>query len=390
MHVNSKRAWRAEIRNPKSEISLMATTQRYLALDVFRGLTIATMITVNNPGSWEHIYAPLKHSEWNGCTPTDLVFPFFLFIVGVSLFFSFAKYGMTLNSESTLRILRRTLLIFIIGLFLNSFPQWMQDYSRLRIMGVLQRIALAYCIGSIIALTISRKYLPWLSLGILLLYWGILYFFGGDDPFSLSGNITPLFDSFILGEQHLYSGFGIAFDPEGLLSTIPAVVTVIIGFLAGSMISETEKTKLPRKLLVNAIVFIGAGLIWSLGFPINKPLWTSSYVLYSAGWAFAIMALFIWIIDIKGYTKWTSAFVVFGMNPLFIFAFAGIWARILIRIIRIHDGDTVINGYNWLYLNIFQPLAGDINGSLLFALTHIVVFWFICWVLYKKKIFIKV
>jgi predicted acyltransferase len=368
----------------------MATAQRYLALDVFRGLTIATMITVNNPGSWEHIYAPLKHSEWNGCTPTDLVFPFFLFIVGVSLFFSFAKYGMTLNRASATRIIRRSLLIFIIGLFLNSFPQWMQDYSRLRIMGVLQRIALAYFLGSIIVLTITRKYLPWLSLGILLLYWGILYFFGGDDPFSLSGNITPVFDSFILGEQHLYKGFGIAFDPEGLLSTFPAVVTVIIGFLAGSMISGTEKTKLPLKLLINGVIFIVAGLIWSLGFPVNKPLWTSSYVLYSAGWAFVIMAIFVWIIDIRGYTRWTSPFVVFGMNPLFIFAFAGIWARILTRVIRIQDRDTFINGYNWLYLNIFQPLAGDMNGSLLFALTHIVIFWFICRVLYKNEIFIKV
>jgi predicted acyltransferase len=266
----------------------------------------------------------------------------------------------------------------------------MQDYSRLRIMGVLQRIALAYCLGSVIVLTINRKFLPWLSLGILLFYWGILYFFGGEDPYSLSGNIAPAFDSFFLGEQHLYKGFGIPFDPEGLLSTVPAVVTVITGFLTGSLISETEKTKLPRKLLINGIVYIGAGLIWSMGFPINKPLWTSSYVLYSAGWAFVIMSIFIWIIDIKGYKKWTPAFVVFGMNPLFIFAFAGIWARVLTRIIKIQEGDTFINGYNWLYLKIFQPLAGDINGSLLFALTHIVIFWFICRILYKKKIFIKV
>lgn len=368
----------------------MTTTQRYLALDVFRGLTIATMITVNNPGSWSHIYAPLRHSEWHGCTPTDLVFPFFLFIVGVSLFFSFAKYDMKLNRSSLFRILRRTLLIFLIGLFLNSFPQWQQDFSRLRIMGVLQRIALAYCFGSLIVLTVNKKYLPYLSLVILLAYWGILWYFGGEDPYSLNGNVASGVDAFILGDSHVYHGYGIAFDPEGLLSTIPAIVTVIIGFLAGYIISGTEKSKLPLKLLINGSLFIGAGLIWSLGFPINKPLWTSSYVLYTAGWASVIMAFFIWLIDIKGYTKWTSFFVVFGMNPLFIFAFAGIWARILIKIIKIDDGDTVINGYNWLYLYIFQPIAGDINGSLLFALTHIVVFWFICWVLYKKKIFIKV
>ena len=368
----------------------MTTNQRYLALDVFRGLTIATMIMVNNPGSWSHIYSPLRHSEWHGCTPTDLVFPFFLFIVGISVYFSFSKYDLKLNRISLLRIMRRTLLIFIIGLFLSSFPQWQQDFSKLRIMGVLQRIALAYCFGSLIVLTVKKKYLPILALTVLLIYWGILWYFGGQDPYSLNGNIAPEIDAFILGDSHMYHGYGITFDPEGLLSTIPSIVTVILGFLAGDIISATEKSKVPRKLLFYGLIFIGTGLIWSLGFPINKPLWTSSYVFYTAGWASIIMALFIWIIDIKGYTKWTSFFVVFGMNPLFIFAFAGIWARVLIKIIKIQDGKTVISGYNWLYKYIFQPLAGDINGSLLFALTHIVVFWFICWVLYKRKIFIKV
>jgi predicted acyltransferase len=368
----------------------MTTQQRYLALDVFRGLTIATMITVNNPGSWAHIYAPLKHSAWHGCTPTDLVFPFFLFIVGVSAFFSFRKYETKLTGASFLKILKRTALIFLIGLFLNSFPQWQTDWSKLRILGVLQRIALAYFFGSLIVLAVKRKYLPWISLAILLLYWGILWFFGGDDPFSLAGNIAPKIDSFIVGESHLYKGFGLVFDPEGLLSTIPAIVTVIIGFIAGGVISETEKQKVPLQMIIYGAILTAAGLIWSLVFPINKPLWTSSYVLYTAGLAFIFMAVFIWIIDLKGYTKWTSPLVVFGMNPLFIFALSGIWARFLTRIIKIHDGDNVITGYNWLYLNIFQPFAGDINGSLLFALTHIVFYWFICWVLYNRKIFIKV
>jgi predicted acyltransferase len=368
----------------------MTTQQRYLALDVFRGLTIATMITVNNPGSWSHIYAPLKHSAWHGCTPTDLVFPFFLFIVGASAFFAFKKYETKLTGASFVKILKRTALIFLIGLFLNSFPQWQTDWSKLRILGVLQRIALAYFFGSVIVLAVKRKYLPWISLAILLIYWGILWFFGGDDPYSLAGNIAPTVDSFIVGESHLYKGFGLVFDPEGLLSTIPAIVTVIIGFIAGGVISETEKQKVPVKMIIHGVILTGAGLLWSLVFPINKPLWTSSYVLYTAGLAFVLMAIFIWIIDLKGYTKWTSPLVVFGMNPLFIFALSGIWARCLTRIIKIHEGDTVVNGYNWLYQNIFQPFAGNINGSLLFALTHIVVFWFICWVLYKRKIFLKV
>jgi predicted acyltransferase len=368
----------------------MENTKRYLALDVFRGMTIATMILVNNPGSWSHIYAPLKHSAWHGCTPTDLVFPFFLFIVGVSMFFSFAKYGSELNSKSLVKVLKRTALIFLIGLFLNSFPQWMTDWSKLRIMGVLQRIALAYGIGSLIVLAVNRKYLPYIALAILLIYWGILYFLGNADPYSLTGNLAPKVDSFILGESHIYKGFGIPFDPEGLLSTIPAISTVIIGYLAGGIISKTERTKVPLIMLIYGAAGVAIGLVWSLVFPINKPLWTSSYVIYTAGWACVIMALLIWIIDLKGFSKWSSFFVVFGMNPLFIFALSGIWARILGRIIKIHQGDTVVTGYNWLYQNIFQPFAGDINGSLLFALSHIIVFWFICWVLYKKKIFIKV
>jgi len=368
----------------------MTATQRYLALDVFRGMTIATMILVNNPGSWSHIYAPLKHSAWHGCTPTDLVFPFFLFIVGVSMFFSFAKYGSKLDAKSLVKVLKRTALIFLIGLFLNSFPQWNFDFSKLRILGVLQRIAIAYGIGSLIVLSVNKKYLPYVALSILLVYWGILYFPGGADPYSLAGNIAPKVDVFLLGKNHIYSGFGIPFDPEGLLSTVPAISTVIIGFLAGGIINRTERTKVPVKLLIYGIIGVAAGLLWSLIFPINKPLWTSSYVIYTAGWASVIMAFLIWIIDLRGYSKWSSFFVVFGMNPLFIFALSGIWARILTRIIKIHQGDTTVNGYTWLYQNIFQPFAGDINGSLLFALSHIAVYWFICWVLYKKKIFIKV
>jgi len=368
----------------------MNNPQRYLALDVFRGMTIATMITVNNPGSWSHIYAPLKHSEWHGCTPTDLVFPFFLFIVGVSMFFSFSKNNSTLNSKSLLKVLKRTAFIFIIGLFLNSFPQWQTDFSKLRIMGVLQRIALAYGIGALIVLSFNKKYLPYITVSILLIYWGILYFFGGAEPYSLNNNLAPKIDSFLIGEAHLYKGFGIPFDPEGLLSTFPSISTVILGFIIGGLISRLERTRIPIFLLLYGIAGLIIGITWGQFFPINKPLWTSSYVIYTAGWACIIMAFLIWIIDLKGYTKLTSFFVVFGMNPLFIFALAGVWARILTKLIKIHQNDTVITGYNWLYQNIFLPLAGELNGSLLFALSHIAVFWLICFILFKKRIFIKV
>jgi predicted acyltransferase len=369
----------------------MIKTQRYLALDVLRGMTVALMILVNNPGSWAHIYAPLEHAKWHGCTPTDLVFPFFLFVVGVSMFFSFSKYGNTLNAESLLKIGKRTLLIFAIGLFLNSFPQWTTDYSKLRILGVLQRIALAYGIGAVIVLASPRKYLPYIGGGILLLYWALLAWFGGNDPFSLEGNVTSLIDKAILGESHLYKGFGIPFDPEGLFGTISAVATVIIGYLIGALVKEAEKTTVPKKLILAGTIFVAAGLIWGLVFPINKPIWTSSYVLYTAGWASIVLALLIWIIDLKGYSKWTSFFVVFGVNPLFIFALSGLWAKAMGRLVHFTDPDgKIISANAKLYRDFFLPLAGELNGSLLFAISHVVFFWMIGYVLYKKKIFIKV
>jgi len=369
----------------------MKTANRYLALDVLRGLTIVAMITVNNPGSWSYIYAPLRHSEWHGCTPTDLVFPFFLFVVGVSMFFSFSKYGNVLNHDSFIRLAKRTILIFAIGLFLNSFPQWAKDFSKLRILGVLQRIAIVYGIASLIVLSARKTWLPYISAAILLLYWAILFYFGSDDPYSLKGNVTIPFDRMILGENHMYHGFGIPFDPEGLLSTIPAIVTALLGYMAGALIKETEKQKILQKLIIAGIAGIAAGLLWGIFFPINKPLWTSSYVLYTAGWASVILAFLIWVIDIKSYKKWTSFFVVFGMNPLFIFALSGLWAITISRIIRFDNAEgKMTNGYSWLYHHVFEALAGPLNGSLLFALAHVCFFWLIAWVLYRKKIFIKV
>ena len=370
----------------------MKSSQRYLALDVLRGITIAAMITVNSPGSGSHIFAPLEHSKWHGCTPTDLVFPFFLFVVGVSMFFSFSKYNNTLSKESLLRIGKRTLLIFAIGLFIHSFPQWMTDYSRLRILGVLQRIAIAYGIGSLIVLAVNRKYLPYIGGVILLFYWGILYFFGGADPYSLADNAAIPFDKAFLGESHLYKGFGIPFDPEGLLSTIPAIVTVIIGYLTGSIIKQTEQLKVPRRLAIYGFAGVVSGYLWSFLLPLNKPLWTSSYVLYAAGWALLVLALLIWIIDLKGYNRWTPFFVVFGMNPLFIFALSGLYMRSIMRFIHVSKEDgTIINGYSWLYQNVFEPLSSNPKiSSLLFALFHLVLFWLIGLALFKKKIFIKV
>ncbi len=374
----------------------MQKSQRYLALDVLRGMTIAFMILVNTPGSWQYVYAPLLHAEWHGCTPTDLVFPFFLFVVGVSMFFSFAKYENSLNKATLRRVGERTFMIFIIGLFINSFPQWSQDFSQLRIMGVLQRIALAYGIAAIIVLAFSRRNILIIGTSLLFIYWAILYFLGGDDPYSLTDNVVRAFDSAVLGDRHLYMGFreggeAIPFDPEGLLSTIPSVVSVLTGYFAAIMIKETQREKVPLKLILYGAVFTFAGWLWGLVLPINKPLWTSSYVLYTSGQAAILFGILIYIIDIKGYKKWSSFFVVFGLNPLFIYALSGIWAKALWMLIRIKDAEgNVMSGYGWLYQNVFVPLAGNLNGSLLFAITHIFFFWLIGYILYKKKIFIKV
>ncbi len=372
----------------------MTKSKRYLALDVLRGITISGMILVNMPGSWSYIYPPLKHAAWHGCTPTDLVFPFFLFVMGVSMFFSFAKYGDVLNTASLLKIGKRTLLIFGIGLFLNSFPQWDIDFSKLRIMGVLQRIAVVYAIGSVLVLALNKRGL--LVVGVLLLlgHWAALYFLGGEAPYSLEGNATIAVDRFILGESHLYRGFGIPFDPEGMFSSLSAVVTVLIGYAVGMMIKELERSKLPLYLLASGAIMVLLGWLWSYVLPLNKPLWTSSYVIYTAGLAMILLSLLVWLVDIKGYKRWTSFFVVFGMNPLFIFALSVLWAKVLLRMIRfgiIGGSEPMsVSGYTYLYQQVFVPIAGNMNGSLLFALTHIVFFWLIGWVLYRKKIFIKV
>jgi predicted acyltransferase len=369
----------------------MEQSDRYRALDVLRGMTIVLMILVNTPGSWQHIYPPLAHAKWHGCTPTDLVFPFFLFVVGVSIFFSFEKYQDALSKEALLQVGRRTLLIFAIGLFINSYPQWLTDVSQLRIMGVLQRIALAYGIAALIILLAPQRWLPGIGALILLGYWAILYYFGGSDPYSLHGNAAIPFDRAILGEGHLYRGFGIPFDPEGILSTLPAVVTVMIGYLAGMMIKEMKRDQVWMRLALYGIAFAFAGYLWGLVFPMNKPLWTSSYVLYTAGLATLLLALLIYIIDVKGHQKWTVFFAVFGMNPLLIFALSSVWAKTLRDLIRIPSGEeNTMAASAWLYQNYFVPLAGNLNGSLMYALAHIFVFWLIGYMLYRCRLFVKV
>ena len=372
----------------------MSKINRILALDTFRGATIALMIIVNNPGTWAYVYGPFRHAQWHGCTLTDLVFPFFLFIVGISMSFSFDKYDLCKTGPLFNKVIFRTISIFVLGLIINAFPFIRQDWdwSSFRILGVLQRIALAYFIAAFIIIRSNIKGLVQISFTILVGYWFLLYINGyinGVDPYSLNSNLVLAIDKIILGESHLYGGTGIQFDPEGLLSTLPSSITVIIGFLVGTMIKTAKDHKENcRRMYILGSLMIIIGWIWGIFFPINKQLWTSSYVLYTAGIGTVLLSSMIWIIDVLEYKKWTFPFIVFGSNSIFIFALSGIWAKILLKIKFILYGKE-ISGYSYLYQTVFLPLAGDINGSLLFALFHVLAYWIILFWMYRKKIFIK-
>ena len=364
-------------------------SSRILSLDIFRGMTVAFMIIVNTPGSWKYVYKPLRHSEWHGCTPTDLVFPFFLFIVGVSAWYSFKKYGHELNPASFFRIARRTLTDFALGVFLNAFPYFNRDYSTLRIMGVLQRIALAYFIASLICLSVRRDYL-WLVTAFLLLgYWALLGIFGGNDPYSLENNIVLKIDRAILGAAHLYRGYGIPFEPEGLLSTLPSAGTVILGYYAGEITGERKFSgKTTLKLASIGLALTGLGMLWNIVFPINKPLWTSSYVLYSGGIALVVFAFIFYITEVWKLHKWGFFFIVFGTNALFSYFIAGIWTRLLLTV-KVMSGTYKISLYSWFYEKICVPVAGNLNGSMMFALIQMILVWMLALLLHRKKIMIR-
>jgi len=362
---------------------------RLVSLDIFRGLTVAFMIIVNNPGSWEYVYPPLRHAEWNGCTPTDLVFPFFLFIIGMSTWYSLKKYGNEINGSSILRIFRRTITIFAVGLLLEIFPYFGRDYSTLRIMGVLQRIALAYGLGALLCLTIRRNYL-WILIAVLLLiYWGLLAFLGGPGPYTLEGNFVLKADIAILGRNHLYNGFGIPFDPEGLFSTIPAICTVIIGYFTGEMVGKgSANGKTVIKILLLGIAATGLGYLWNIIFAINKPLWTSSYVLFTAGIAMSVFSIIYLIADVLKFQVVGTFFMVFGTNALFSYFLAGILTKMLL-FIQIHSGTDKVTLHSWFYDKVCVPVAGNLNGSLMFAVIEMLLIWAVALILYRKKIMIR-
>jgi len=374
---------------------LTQNINRFISLDIFRGATMALMVIVNTPGTWTYVYAPLRHAEWHGCTLTDLVFPFFLFVIGVAMRFSFDKYDICKYGPLFNKIIFRTITIFVIGLLLNAFPFIRQnwDWSSFRILGVLQRIALAYFFAGFIVLRLDVKGLVKISFFLLVGYWILLITYGwysSQDPYALKTNLILVIDRFLLGESHLYGGTGIQFDPEGLLSTIPSIVTILIGFLVGTMIktSNDHEDNVQRMAMLGSLLII-IGWTWGFILPINKQLWTSSYVLYTGGIAIILLAGMIWLVDIKKIDWWTKPFVILGSNAIFLYALSSIWVKILLKISFELNGK-MISGYSYFYKTIFQPLAGNINGSLFFALFHVLIFLLILTWMYRKNIFIKI
>lgn len=359
--------------------------QRLLSLDAFRGFTIALMIVVNTPGSWSHVYPPLLHAQWNGITATDLVFPFFLYIVGVSIVLAFSK-RITEGTDKKLlyrKVLIRSLKIFAVGIFLNLFSRF--DFANLRVTGVLQRISVVFFVCSILYLHFNWKSLAKIGAGILILYWIIMAFFpvpGLDKPSLEPGeNIAAWIDSYLLPGR-MWQG---TWDPEGLFSTLPSIVTGITGMLTGLLIIGS--LSLERKIIwiftLGFLTFVG-GSIWDWFFPINKNIWTSSFVLYTSGAAAMTLGTCIFIVDMIKIDSWTRPGRIFGANAITVYVFAGMLPALLSNV---QFGG---NSFNSLFMTTLTDLGLEAKlASLLYALVFVLICYIPAYILYKNKIFIK-
>jgi predicted acyltransferase len=388
--------------------------ERYFSLDIFRGATVAFMIMVNNQAGTS--YEPLDHAPWHGLTPTDLVFPFFLFAVGNAMSFVAPRQQQAGSGKFLSKVLRRTLLIFLIGLFLNWSPflrwdhdhlvfkgwEWINDkgnLSGIRVMGVLQRISLCYLFASLIIFYFKPRTVYIISVSMLLLYWILCLVFGAPgDPYSLHGFFGTNIDINLFGEPHVYHGEGVPFDPEGLASTLPAIVNVIAGYFIGKYIQEKGKNyEMLSKLFLTAVGFLFLGYCWSLTFPVNKKIWTSSYVLVSVGLAIVVLSVLINTLEFKNKRDaWSNFFNVFGKNALFIFVLSGFLPRVL-NLIRINNGVDATNAtkftspFGWFYEHVCTPITNtEQNASLLYSICIIFLYWFFGYILDKKKIYIRV
>jgi len=366
---------------------------RLVSLDAFRGLTMASMVVVNNPGSWSAVYAPLLHAEWHGWTPTDLIFPFFLFIVGVSATLSKGTMG------PWGRILRRTAIIAGLGLLLAGFPRF--PLATWRIPGVLQRIALCY----LTAVAIYRWMAPrdrtrhlahairltvWAAV-LLLVYWAVMMLVpvpgGGAGNLSPGGDVGAYIDRALMG-RHLWRQQ--TWDPEGLLSTVPAVATTLLGMVTGLWLASGATPQRKVHMLVRAgLVAILVGLAWNIAFPINKNLWTSSFSVFMAGISSSAFAFCYWLVDVKGWRRWAQPFAIYGMNAIAVYVLAGVFATLLGRPWLTGAGGKGLSMKGWVYQNVFAVLGSPRNASLMYALSFVLLLYLVAWVMYRRKWFVR-
>lgn len=374
---------------------------RLISLDVFRGLTIAMMIIANMAGVVPDVYPFLSHAPWNGCTPTDLVFPFFLLIVGVAMSFSLSKYSLEskLDNFVYFNLCRRAVILFALGLLLNGF--WNQgvgsfDLQSLRVMGVLQRISLAYLFASLIVLKLPEK-TQWGLAGILLIfYWLTMMYIPvpdyGAGMLTREGNFGAFIDRLIIAKPHLYAGDGFNFrgDPEGLFSTIPAVVNVLFGYFAGQwMRKSTINSHTSMDLVLWGLCSLVVGMIWDVLFPINKKLWTSSYVLFSTGWGLVFLAACYDLIEVRKIKRWSKGFEIIGLNAIALFVASVFLIKVTVKL-KIGEGENAISVYNWIYRNLFASWVGNTNGSFLFAVATLSLWYGLAFFMYRQRWFIKV
>lgn len=388
--------------------------ERYYSLDVFRGATVALMILVNNPGNWGNIYTPFEHAEWHGCTPTDLVFPFFLFAVGNALAFVMPRMQENGTAYFLKKVLTRSFLIFFIGLFLNWFPfvMWKDDklifkvWENIRLLNVLQRIALCYLFSSLLIYFFKPKVTLLISAAILLSYWAMCYFLGASgDPYSMSGYFGTAVDKAVLGESHMYqlepftvNGVSHPFDPEGITSTLPAIVQVVFGYFAGRYIRRQGKTwEMLSHLFIAGAVLCCIGYWWDMAFPINKKIWTSSYVVYTTGLALIVIGVLIYLLEFRNARgAWSSFCDAFGKNPLFIYWLSFFLSRLqgLMRWTdhtENHGKPVYLTPFSWFYTYVCKPVSENLKtGSMLYAICLVLLFWAIAYWLQRKKVYIKV
>jgi predicted acyltransferase len=386
---------------------LQKPSKRLTSLDVFRGIAITGMILVNMAGVADQVYPPLLHADWNGCTPTDLVFPFFLFIVGVAIAFSLSKYTDSRDSSVALtphtkeswgglywRIIRRSAILFGLGLLLNGF--WNYDWSTIRIMGVLQRISLAYLLATLAVLNLPRKG-QWVLAALLLIgYWVGMSLVSvpgyGAGNLTRDGNLGAYIDRLIIGTAHLYKGdqFNSMGDPEGLFSTLPAVVNVLFGYFTGEWLrKQPVKSRTSLNLVLVGLSCLVIGQVWGFWFPINKKLWTSSYVVFTTGWALLLLAACYEWIEVRRRQRWGKPFEVMGLNAIAIFVASVLMIKILVKT-HIGTGENAPSTYTWIYQHLFVSWAGAMNGSFLFALVTVLFWWLVGYGMYRQRWFFKV